>query len=357
MAIEFVCPACGGALQVGDEFADRVIRCGGCMTALRVPTPDPGPPPAPASPFDSEPPAPRRAARSPTTAEPLPEEELPTAHRVDARPRRSGRRPAPPPARGNVLILLFVLGGFGLFGLLTCCGGVFFLAPSPKWHTHRSERGGFKVDLPAKVRARVEEPAGLRLEDGEKSEGAVLSLTEQYMVIYKDGPGTRDRIAKKETDAKEIDLAIDKLLKSSAAGKPRRDETMRVGGFPAREVEFHCDNGWYTVRMIVADTRVYSLIVHGVTRPADDNVRKFMDSFEITDEKLVKTGREREAEAARVREREEKRRAAEEEEQKQRADAAGKRREQEAAGAEGLDLRRAARTVTELALTAALEGK
>ena len=37
MAIEFVCPTCTGTLQVADEAAGRVIRCGGCQTMLRVP--------------------------------------------------------------------------------------------------------------------------------------------------------------------------------------------------------------------------------------------------------------------------------------------------------------------------------
>src|SRR5579871_4168738 len=122
MAIEFACPNCGGTLQVGDENAGRVIRCGGCMTALRVPIPDTSPrpaPSAPASPFetDAAPPPPRRRSRS-EESDPQREDNLPTAHRVDSpRPRRRRRaEPAPPPpSSGRILIWFLVIGGMGVF--------------------------------------------------------------------------------------------------------------------------------------------------------------------------------------------------------------------------------------------------
>jgi predicted Zn finger-like uncharacterized protein len=47
MAIEFTCPACGATLRVGDEAAGRVVRCGGCMSMLRVPDVPPQPVPGP----------------------------------------------------------------------------------------------------------------------------------------------------------------------------------------------------------------------------------------------------------------------------------------------------------------------
>ena len=37
MAIEFACPSCGGTLRVEDDAVGQVVRCGGCMTMLRVP--------------------------------------------------------------------------------------------------------------------------------------------------------------------------------------------------------------------------------------------------------------------------------------------------------------------------------
>jgi hypothetical protein len=329
MAIEFECPACGSALQVGDEAAGQVIRCGGCMSALRVPAADPSPPPAPPSPFESDPPAPPRPPRRPPTGTtpPADDEALPTAHRLDdrsprspvpsdPRPRRSRRRRPPPPSGGSALIWLLIIGGVGLFGLFACCGGLWLLFPTPHWRMHESEKGGFKVQFPADVRPNAEETVGLSLEPGEEAEGAALSVNEQYLVVYKDVPGTKERRAANRTDEQEIDEALDHLLSSEpSAGKPRR-ETMKVGGFPAVEIEFHCDAGWYTVRMILADTRLYSLVVHSLSRPRDANMRKFMDSFEITDAKLVKVARERQAEAARAKERDDKRRTEKEAEPK-----------------------------------------
>jgi len=93
---------------------------------------------------------------------------------------------------------------------------------------------------------------------------------------------------------------------------------------------------------VVADTRVYVLLGGGGTaQPGDPDVRKFIDSFEITDPKLAAEGQEREARAKKkadaAKEREEKRKA-EEEVQKQR---------------EADDLRAAAETVSEVAIGAA----
>jgi hypothetical protein len=316
MAIEFVCPACGGTLQVGDEAAGRVIRCGGCMTALRVPVPDPSPrsapppPSAPTSPFETDAPAPaprarRTSSRGSAEAEPVPNEDaLPTAHRVDPRrgpedpsaPRRR-RRPPPPAASGSkVLVWLLVIGAIGFFGLIACCG-LFALVMSgnAKWHAHDSARGGFKVDLPGPMTTTAEQPAHLELEKGERSEGALLPFKQQqYVVIYKDIPSTKERAAKNErTDKEEIDDQINKLLKAPGANK-LEDKTVTVGGFPAREIEMRCAGGWYTVRVIVADTRAYTLVVHSDERPNKDDVRRFIDSFTITDEKIVAEGKRRE---------------------------------------------------------------
>ncbi|QJW95661.1 hypothetical protein [Frigoriglobus tundricola] len=113
MAIEFVCPACGGTLRVGDETAGRVIRCGGCMTALRVPAADADTGPAvPPNPYDNgrqyppSDPAPARGRPVPAAANTASLPDAPPARPV-APPRRAprpGRRPRagtpvpPPPA-------------------------------------------------------------------------------------------------------------------------------------------------------------------------------------------------------------------------------------------------------------------
>ena len=70
---------------------------------------------------------------------------------------------------------------------------------------------------------------------------------------------------------------------------------IEVGGFPGREFQYEVQNGGtYTGRVIVADTRVYVLLAGGrFTRPDSENVRRFLDSFEITDPKLVAEGKRR----------------------------------------------------------------
>jgi hypothetical protein len=213
------------------------------------------------------------------------------------------------------------------------------MMPKPTWELHESEAGGFRVEMPGPVQDGVEAAAGLPLEVGAKSEGAALSVTEQCMVIYRDGPGTKDRAEMNETDEQEIDETLDKLMNRAGAGKPLRDQRMTVGGFPAREIEVRGAAGWYVARVVVADTRVYILLVHGLKKPAEDNVRRFIDSFEITDAKLAKSGRERAAAAVKAKDRVEK----------------GKNDPKNRDEEEGRELRRAARAVTELAISIATE--
>lgn len=316
MAIEFVCPSCGGTLQMGDEAAGRVIRCGGCMTALRVPAPDPvSPPPpppappaahaAPISPFETDAPAPTRrpAPRDPAPAAPPPDDDraLPTAHRVDSRddadrPRRR-REPPPPPASGRrVLVWLLAIAGIGGVALLACCGGMFLFLPGANWQKHESKEGGFKVDLPGELQPGIEKQANIRLEPGGNAhaEGAPLARKlQQYMVIYRDIDGTKKREDADGSDEKQLDTATSKLLGTGAKLKGEPKE-LTVGGFPARDFEFQSPKGWYVVRIIVADTRQYILLVHGALRPNAGDVRRFVDSFEITQPELVKEGKRRE---------------------------------------------------------------
>ncbi len=112
MAIEFTCPACSGTLRIRDGAVGRLVRCGGCMTTLRVPEVPPafpGAEPAPALPRPA-PPAPAATPTSPPPSDPQADE-----------------APAP---RGRSFWVLVTLGSLA-FGAFACCGLAAVVLPGP----------------------------------------------------------------------------------------------------------------------------------------------------------------------------------------------------------------------------------
>jgi len=193
-----------------------------------------------------------------------------------------------------------------LFFLFACCGGLLLMMPSAKWHTHESPKGGFKVELPAKTQPGIEHDAGLTLEKGEHIEGTTFRHVEHFIVIYRDIPSTKDRAGKEgQTDEDLLKKATKELLNATAAQGRPRSNPITVGGFPARELEYQGRFGSYTARIIVADTRLYFVFAAGVEPFGSPDVRRFLDSFTITEPKLVAEGKERE-EKAKAKEREDK---------------------------------------------------
>jgi hypothetical protein len=353
MAIEFGCPACGGTLQVGDDAAGRVIRCGGCLTALRVPGAD-----AAVNPYEVDRPVPpppppaRSTTREPQDAggpiEPPRQPDDRPRRRRDPddydRPRRNPddrprRRPPPPPPPGRgVFFWLVIIGAVMMVGVIGCCGLILVMTPGVKWREHESQPGGFRVELPGPAQDGVGEAAGIKLAKGTHSEGAiVLMRAEQFFVFYRDVPSTKVRTEKvpAETDEQLIKKEIDALQKALQAPEPIRNDPVTVDGFEGREVEFRGKGGLYTARVIVADTRVYIVLAGGgQARTGDPMARRFIDSFKIIDPKLLKEGNER---AERARRKADAAKEAKDRETKQKADAAAER--------ESADLHAAAKTV------------
>lgn len=345
MAIEFVCPACGGTLQVGDESAGRVIRCGACLTALRVPEADAARVPAPA-PTNPEPSAaavpvePRRRRDRDDPYDDRPRRRRGPDDPYDDRPRR--RRSPPPSAGYGVFFWLVVVGAVMLVGVIGCCGALFLALPGAKWQEHESKDGGFRIEAPGKVQRDAGKAAGIQLEKGTHSEGTVLvKRAEQFFVFYRDVPSTKDRAGKfpPETDERLIKQEIDAVRAATQGGEPAVSKPVTVDGFDGREVEFFGKSGWYTARVIVADTRVYVLLAGGgMAKPGDPDVRRFIDTFKITRPELVAEGKRREEQA------------------KMAADAAKEAKEREArrkAEAEEEDLHDAAEAAAEASMTAA----
>jgi hypothetical protein len=164
--------------------------------------------------------------------------------------------------------------------------GLIQLMPGERWHTYTSEKGGFKVDLPAKQRNAMS-VRGLTRDKSFKIEGTrLVSRGEDYAILYKDIDSTQKREAAHKGVFKEA-------LKDLASAGLKEDGTSRefeANGFPASEIGFSNQEGYhYLVRIIVADTRMYILLVGGsMDRPGEANVQRFFNSFSFTGEELIK---------------------------------------------------------------------
>jgi hypothetical protein len=155
------------------------------------------------------------------------------------------------------------------------------LLPGENWRRHESGAGGFAVDLPAAAKKDFPIP-GLKPEPGQQAEGAVLwKRGEVYAVVYVDvpPPGLRAR-----ADEDLLDGAVNEL-RTDPECRLLRADPVTVSGFPGREVEFVADDGGtYVARFLIADRTFYVITAGGrFAHPGNANVRRFIDSFEVTD--------------------------------------------------------------------------
>lgn len=272
MAIEISCPSCGVTLRVEDDSAGQIIRCGGCMSTLRVP--------------DLEEPQANIRTGGVASGGSDQEESYPDQDEAVERPHpwRASRQPPPSRGRGPLFWLLVFLG---LSGLACCslCGLAALLLPGPKWHTHTSGEGGFKVELPAPVRE-IKAIPGVKMDPKMKTEGAfLLSRGEEYAIVYGEIAPRKQRW---NTDEEVIAAGVKELESDPDCRRMIRNEPIEVSGFKAHEFEFVGQDGGTRVgRLIVADSRFYVVVAGGrFVRPGNLNVRRFLDSFEVTDPKL-----------------------------------------------------------------------
>jgi hypothetical protein len=307
MALEFTCPSCGGILRVEDDAVGQVVRCGGCMTMLRVPDVPPSPPEfpgPPAAPF----PEPRSLPPPIPGSVPLtPEEPVPTDGRLREPPRprrRRDPREEHSPTGRSPLFWVFITFCFLSFGSCIFCCGIATFMTKPNWRTHASKEGGYAVEFPAAPRI---DPSirPLKQDQSWKIEGTrIIGKGEDYAVLYKDIEPSKKR---RNNDNAIIDQVVRELEGTLEIKKIGLDVPFEILGFPGREVKLRVgDGGTYVVRIIVADNRLYILVVGSrMNQPQEENVQRFLNSFTITDEKLI-------AEAEARRNREETRRSEEE---------------------------------------------
>ncbi len=253
------------------------------MSTLRVPVPpDNAAPPAEPDPLPS-----RRQAAEPI-APSRPRREVEEDH-GEPRPRPRRRRPPPPPqGRGAFFWIMMALLAVGLLTAATC-GGIFFVL-QPKWRVHESKAGGFRVEFPADPRNDMEDMVRARgaVQQDLHIEGTLLLIKlEEYSIVYAD---LDDRLRPFRTDEAILDDAVAGIEDDDPGVVVIRQKPTTVSGFPAREVIFtHADGGAYACRIVIAATRVYVVTAGGPNVDTDGNerTRRFLDSFEITDAKLV----------------------------------------------------------------------
>ncbi|HEY1192482.1 MAG TPA: LamG-like jellyroll fold domain-containing protein, partial [Gemmata sp.] len=92
-----------------------------------------------------------------------------------------------------------------------------------------------------------------------------------------------------------IDAAVEGMKTSGEMGSVLSQKDIVVDGFPGRELELSArDGGYYGARIIVAETRLYILIAGGKwVERGEPNVRRFLDSFAVTDPRLKASGERR----------------------------------------------------------------
>lgn len=252
MAIEFDCPACGAGLVAADRLAGDVFPCDRCGAVLRVP--DPPPPSDP----DGGP-----------------------------RPRRRARPRPQPGGCGKVWFWLLLLGFLTILG----CGGlvgIVFVAGGPQWQEFKSGAGGYTVDLPAAPRPDMAAIAANHgpLQPGVTYEGTILvGRLEEYGIVYADiEPGVRAA----STDAEILDNAVKAIVEDDPPVVVKASRPVTVSGCPGRELELQIEGQVMLARVVVARTRLYTVLAGGpLTKYGEPRLKRFVESFRVTDPRFL----------------------------------------------------------------------
>ncbi|VTS02306.1 unnamed protein product [Gemmata massiliana] len=290
MAFQFNCPTCETAMIGTADRVGRDVRCPNCQAIFPSPEPpllETGEP----LPIDDRHPEPE-PPREPRRREPRDDydrdydDRRPYDREYDEepRPRRRRRPPPPPPGRGPLFWIVIIFGVLFL-GTCACCGGGFLLLPGEKWHKHQSPEGSFAVDVPVAVKKDMPIP-GVKLEPGQQAEGGVLwKRGEVYLISYMSIPPVGRRAMNEQA---LLDEAVNEMRKDREIKRIVRDERVTVSGYPGREVEYlYEDGGTYVGRLVISNRYLYIVVAGGrFVRPGSANVRKFLDSFEVTGAKV-----------------------------------------------------------------------
>jgi hypothetical protein len=296
MAIEFSCPSCGGTLRVEDDAIGQIVRCGGCMSMLRVPDNDSAStafPEATATPFPEAEPASRRRQPANQPEEPVLAEEAIEEFRRPSRRKRSRREPPIPSGPSPLFWMLMTFCVLGVGSCTLCTGiAIVFENGEEDWQVHQSTAGGYQVEFPALPQKRFA-LHNLVHDPNMKVEGTRISFSgEEFAVVYKDlEPAEKKQLSERQI----LDRAVKDFTGFPGNRKQGDAKTLEVSGFPAREFNLQVgDEGSYVVRIVVADSRVYAIIAGNRFGRMDvENLQRFINSFQITDQKLLAASGER----------------------------------------------------------------
>ncbi|MBX9622233.1 MAG: hypothetical protein K2X82_00305, partial [Gemmataceae bacterium] len=193
--------------------------------------------------------------------------------------------PPKPAGRGPVFWVLIGLLAVGLVTVAACGGAIALLGP--KWRAHTSAAGGFRVDLPAEPQPDVADMLLAKAAPGARAEGAMLvGRLEVYGVIYTD----LDPAARLTPPKVLLDQAVRAIEDDNPGTRVVRNDPATVSGFPAREIAYtDPDDATFLCRLVVAGSRLYILSAGGPRAGPAGNprIRRFLDSFQVTDPKLL----------------------------------------------------------------------
>jgi hypothetical protein len=184
-----------------------------------------------------------------------------------------------------------LVAGAALVAQMVVGGVVWWLvsrANEPTWAEASYPEGGFRVALPdGAPAARI---TGIRLRPGASIRGTTLgSKREEYAVLYSSTEGSRA--------AGMTDDAIRAEAVAAALGDAQKgaETDAAVGDFPARDLSFDVPARGVSgvARVLVVGDRVFVVVAVGPSfSPTHGRVRKFFDSFAVTDEKVLAKSKE-----------------------------------------------------------------
>ena len=151
----------------------------------------------------------------------------------------------------------------------------------------RADAGGYTVELPAEPRDDMAQFAAKHgpVQPGVKYEGTILiGRLEEYSIVYADIAGP---LRRGKTDDQLLDAALEGMKNAVPAPVVRASKAVTVSGFPGREVELQVDGQKLLARVVVANTKLYTVVAGGPLAGGSgaERVRRFIDSFKLNAEK------------------------------------------------------------------------